>query len=138
MSDDTKPKPLTRAQRKLVDASVLIFGEAATKKDAAFMARELVQATLPHKNPGNIPLWKRTNGSVTLAIQPGMNIETGKSYGYPYGTIPRLLTFWITTEALRNKHKNNPRRIELGASLTGFMIDLGLNPNNGGTGAKRA
>jgi hypothetical protein len=138
MSDDAKPKPLTRAQRKLVDASVLIFGEGATKNDAAFVARELVQASLPHKNPGNIPLWKRTNGSTTLAIQPGMNIETGESYGYPYGTIPRLLTFWITTEALRNRHKDNPRRIELGPSLTGFMIDLGLNPNNGGTGAKRS
>jgi hypothetical protein len=46
MTDDTKPKPLTRAQRKLVDASVLIFGESATMKDAAFMARELVQAIL--------------------------------------------------------------------------------------------
>ena len=34
MTDNTKPKPLTRAQRKLVDASVLIFGESATKKRA--------------------------------------------------------------------------------------------------------
>jgi len=128
MTDDAKPKPLTRAQRKLVDASVLIFGEGATKKDAAFMARELVQATLPHKNPGNIPLWKRTNGSATLAIQPGMNVETGKSYGYPYGTIPRLLLFWITTEAIKTKS----RRLELGNNLNGFMTELGLNPDTGG------
>jgi hypothetical protein len=34
MTDDTRIKPLTRAQRKLVDASMLIFGERATKKRA--------------------------------------------------------------------------------------------------------
>jgi hypothetical protein len=134
MTDDTKYKPLTRAQSKLIDASVLIFREAATKKDAAFIARELVQATLPHKNPGDVPLWKRTNGNLTLAIQPGMNIKTGKSYGYPYGTIPRLLLFWMTTEAARNKGRGceDPRRLELGSTLSGFMVELGLNPATGG------
>lgn len=101
MTDGTKYKPLTRAQSKLIDASVTIFSEQATKKDAAFLARELVQATLPHKNPGDVPLWKRTNGNLTLAIQPGMNIKTGKSYGYPYGSIPRLLLFWIPASFTR-------------------------------------
>ena len=33
MSDDTKPKPLTRAHAKLIDAAVLIYGEAATKNE---------------------------------------------------------------------------------------------------------
>jgi hypothetical protein len=73
-------------------------------------------------------LWKRTNGNLTLAIQPGMNIETEKSYGYPYGTIPRLLLFWITTEATRIKSP----RLELGNNLNGFMAALGLNPATGG------
>jgi hypothetical protein len=100
MSDDKKTKPLTHAHTKLIDASVVIYGEAATKKDAAFIARELVQVSLPHSNPGNIPVWTRTNGNVTLAIQPGADITAGKSYGYPYGTIPRLLLFWMTTEGL--------------------------------------
>jgi hypothetical protein len=63
-----------------------------------------------------------------LAIKPGINIRTGKSYGYPYGTIPRLLLFWITTEAIRLRS----RRLELGHSLNGFMADLGLNPETGG------
>jgi replication initiator protein len=127
MPDDNKHRLLTRAQSKLIDASVLIFGEPATKKEAAFIARELVQATLPHKNPGDIPLWKRTNGNLTLAIQPGMNIKTGKSYGYPYGSIPRLLLFWIITEAVRTKS----RRLELGNSLSGFMVGLGLSAYTG-------
>jgi hypothetical protein len=36
MTDDTKYKQLTRAQSKLIDASVAIFGEPATKKDATY------------------------------------------------------------------------------------------------------
>src|SRR5918992_2579197 len=138
MPDDNKHKLLTRAQSKLIDASVLIFGEQATKKDAAFIARELVQVSLPHSNPGNVPAWQRRNGNTTLVIQSGWNADKGESYGYPYGTIPRLLLFWITTEALRNRHKENPRRLDLGSNLKDFMLELGLNPDNGGTGAKRS
>ncbi len=117
----------TPAQRKLVEQGVSIFDELAAAKEVAFIARELVLASLPHSNPGNRPLWTRRNGDVTLAIQPGMNIQTGESYGYPYGIIPRLLLFWITTEALRT----HDRRLELGNSLSGFMSQLGLSSYTG-------
>jgi hypothetical protein len=137
MTNTKDPKPLTRARAKLVDASVLIYGEQATAKDAAFIARELIQATLPHKSPGNVPVWTRTNGNLSLIIQQGYD-RTGKPYGYPFGTVPRLLLFWLTTEALRGKNSENPRRIALGHSLTGFMRELGLNPDNGSLGAKRS
>jgi hypothetical protein len=129
-----QPKPLTRAQQQLLEHSANIFGDLATKKDAAYLPRELVQVTLPHKNPGDVPVWRRTNGNLTVGIEPGADLDTGKSYGYPYGTIPRLLLFWITTEAIQKKS----RRIELGHSLRSFMAALGLNSANGGTGAKRS
>jgi Plasmid encoded RepA protein len=122
-----QPKPLTVAQRQLLEHSANIFGELATKKDAAYLPRELVQVTLPHKNPGDVQQWKRTNGNLTIGIQPGQNFTTGESYGYPYGSIPRLLLFWITTEAIRKKS----RRLELGHSLNGFMADLGLSAYTG-------
>jgi hypothetical protein len=128
---DKKQKPakeITPSQRKLLDAAAVIWQESATAKEAAFMARELVQCSLPHKNPGNVQLWRRENGNVILAIQPGMNIKTGESYGYPYGIIPRLLLFWMITEAVRTKS----RRLELGHSLRGFMLELGLDPSRGG------
>lgn len=134
MTEENGIASLTLAQRKLLGASAAIFDARATAKEAAFVARQMVQATLPHSNPGNVPLWKRTNGNMTLAIQAGMDVKTGKSYGYPYGTIPRLLLFWMTTEAVKTKS----RRLELGNSLSRFMMDIGLNPNNGGTGAKRS
>jgi len=92
MTKNQDTKPLTRQHNKLLDAAVAIRLDP-DKTEAAFIARQLVQATLPHKNPGCVPLWKRTNGNLTLAIQQGINIETSKPYGYPYGTIPRLLLF---------------------------------------------
>ena len=98
------------------------------KAESAFMARQLVQATLPHKNPGNVPAWSRKNGDLTLTLRPGWDEKKEKLIGYPYGTIPRLLLFWITTEAIRTK---NPR-IELGNSLAKFMEELGLDPYQGG------
>lgn len=121
------PKLPSASQKALIEQSVGIFEETASARDAAFIARELVLASLPHSNPGDRPLWTRRNGNVTLAIQPGMNIQTRQSYGYPYGIIPRLLLFWITTEALRT----GDRRLELGNSLSGFMTRLGLSAYTG-------
>ena len=126
--DDKNPNQLTPAKRRLVDYSVAIFGDSATSKEAAYMARQLVQATLPHKNPGDVPAWSRRNGNLTLTIRPGWDSKKQAVYGYPYGIIPRLLLFWIITEAIRTKS----RRIELGNSLNGFMSDLGLNHETGG------
>ena len=123
--------PLTPQQIKFFDA-VHAIRMNTDKMEAAFMARQLVQATLPHKNPGDVPLWTRRNGNLILTVRPGQ--EKGKLLGYPYGTIPRLLLFWITTEALQTKS----RRLELGSSLTAFMREIGLNPDNGGAGAKRS
>jgi hypothetical protein len=102
--------------------------------DIAFMARQLVQATLPHSDPGKVESWKRTNGNLTLRIRPGWDHQKDQSLGYPYGVIPRLLLFWITTEALRT----GSRRLYLGSSLAAFMRALGLDPDNGSTGAKRS
>lgn len=121
------PKPVTEAQRSLIEQGVGISEDAPSAQDAAFIARELVLASLPHSNPGDRTVWIRRNGNVTLAIQPGINLETGRSYGYPYGIIPRLLLFWITTEALRRKS----RRLELGSSLNGFLTQLGLSGYTG-------
>ncbi len=51
------PRALTNAERKFLENSTLIQGTAADAKDAAYLARELVQASLPHSNPGDVPLW---------------------------------------------------------------------------------
>ena len=124
---EAKAPEMTRAHRKLIEAAVQIGMDRPSEQDSAYMARELVQCTLPHKDPGNVEAWTRTNGNLTLAIQAGFDVQNRKSYGYPYGTIPRLLLFWMTSEAVRTKS----RRLELGCSLGNFMHELGLNPDNG-------
>jgi len=118
---------LTRQQQKLIAASSAIALERPTDQDKAFLARQLVQTTLPHTDPGNVPVWSRTNGNLTLTIQQGYD-NKGEPYGHPYGTIPRLLLYWMTTEAIRAKNL----RLELGNSLAGFMEELGLDSSRGG------
>jgi len=117
---------LTPHTIKLLNAAQEIH-TAPDAAEAAFMARQLVQCTLPHTNPGNVPLWRRTNGNLTLGIQQGYDLKSGNPLGYPYGSIPRLLLFWITTEAVRTKN----RHLELGKSLSAFMRLIGLDPYTG-------
>ena len=101
--------------------------------EPAFMARQLVQCTLPHSNPGNVAVWSRKNGNVSLTIQPGFD-ENDQCIGFPFGTLPRLLLFWIIREVLRT----GSRRLELGNTLSSFMRELDLIPaSSGGMGAKR-
>ena len=92
--------------------------------EAAFMGRMLVQATLPHRDPGNVREFVRQNGDFTLAIQPGPNT------GVPYGSYPRLILAWMTTEAV----KTGQRQVVLGQSLSDFMRELGLTPTGGRSG----
>ena len=122
-----KYKPPTRLELDLVEA-VTTIREQPDAAERAFMARQLVQCTLPHSNPGHVPVWKRTSGNMVLALQPGIDLNTETSIGYPYGTIPRLLLFWIITEAVRTKK----RRLVLGRSLAEFMREVGLDPGRGG------
>lgn len=100
---------------------------APDSQDLAFMARELVQCTLPHSDPGQIPFWTRVNGNITLSVMSDYDPFTGQLIGYPYGSIPRLLLFWMTTEALRK----GSRRLELGSSYGAFLRTIGLDPATG-------
>jgi hypothetical protein len=122
-----QPVLTTRAQQALLDAGQIIQ-EAPDDAELAFLARQLVQCTLPHANPGEVPRWLRRNGHLSLTIQPGWDTKKDASIGYPYGTIPRLLLFWLNKEAVQTKS----RRIELGRSLASFMRQLGLDPSRGG------
>src|ERR1017187_7622632 len=96
--------PPTRAQVELVDAALAIHA-APDAVEKAFMARQLILCTLPHSDPGNVEAWTRRTGTVALGIQSGVDFDTGRKIGFPYGTIPRLLLFWITTEVQRSKNR---------------------------------
>src|SRR5262249_3727229 len=115
--------PLTPSQGKFLDAAAAIRLEPSAV-ERAYMARQLVQCTLPHADPGDVPRWLRRNGNAALVLQAGWDTKRDCSFGYPYGSLPRLLLFWIITEAVQTKK----RRLDLGHSLSGFMRQLGLIP----------
>ena len=93
---------------------------ARTVGSVGFYARVLTQATLPHSNP-KASIFERRNGSLSLSM------AAPPSVGLPYGSIPRLLLAWITTEAVRTKS----RELVLGDHLSGFMRQLRIIPTGG-------
>ena len=109
----------------LINQALAIEDEQAQEAGAlGFMARAMVQATLPHRAvAGNE--FTRINGNYSLSIMAPSAI------GLPYGTIPRLLLAWLTTEAVKTKS----RELELGNSLSGFMAELDMMPTGGRWGS---
>lgn len=106
--------------------------EARDAKEAGalgFMARALIQATMPHSDPGDVPAWGRENGAFSMVIQPGIVKQNNefKRVGLPYGAIPRLILAWVSTEAVRTKNKH----LVLGRTLATFMEELDLIPSGG-------
>lgn len=96
-----------------------------TVEELGYLAAEFVMCTLPHSDPGDVPVWTRRDGCFTLSIQAGCD-KDGRSYGLPYGPIPRLLLVWLIGEALRV----GPR-IEAGSNLSEFLRKLGYSSYTG-------
>ena len=117
---------ITKAHHAFLDSVVAIQADRATPEDIAFIARQFVQATLPHRDP-KANTWSRKNGNYTLSLQTAFD-DKGEPIGLPYGVIPRLLVFWLVTEAVRTKDPV----LQLGHNLAAFMREIGLDPTHGG------
>ena len=117
-------KEIAPSVERLINDALAIESESAQEAGAlGFMARAMVQATLPHKRvEGNE--FERRNGSFTLSLLAPSKI------GLPYGTVPRLLLAWVSTEAVKTKS----RELELGHSMASFMTELGMSPTGGAKG----
>lgn len=109
---------------KVITEALAIEVEDARKAgQLGYMARALIQATLPHKAPeGNE--FHRENGFLSMTILAPSRI------GLPYGSIPRLLLSWMTTEAVQTRSPV----LELGPTLSAFMAELGLARQGGKRG----
>ena len=57
---------VTKAEHAFLDSVVEIQAERATLEDIAYIARQFVQATLPHRDP-KTNTWSRQNGNYTLS-----------------------------------------------------------------------
>lgn len=106
---------------RLLRAAAEIRAESAQDADeVGYMARVLLQATLPHSAPAGNE-FVRTNGNLHVSI------VAPSAIGLPYGSYPRLLLAWLTTEAVRT----DKPLLFLGESLSAFMKKLGLIPSGG-------
>jgi len=90
----------------------------------SFSARLLIQATLPHRKL-SVSEHVRKNGDLTVRmIAPS-------SVGLPYGTYPRCMLHWITSQAV----KTRSRVLFLGNLCCFMRDDLGLSPTGGKNGS---
>lgn len=120
------PSP-TPAERRILDLAADVAEEdAAGRGELAFLARILVQATLPYRDPGDCT-FVRKNGSYTLTLQAPPHI------GLPYGRYPRLVLAYLCREAVLTRS----REIRLGDSLSDFMRAVGVHPSGGPNGPLR-
>jgi len=79
---EAKANPVTPDRQKFLEAAALIRFNP-NDAEAAFMARHLVQCTLPHSDPGDVEQWARRNGNLTLGIQRGWDFEKNCPLGHP-------------------------------------------------------
>jgi len=108
-------------REKITSIAEAISSKSAIEDGAlGFMARFLVQTTLPHRAVSGTR-YVRTDGNLSLSIT-----DVGGT-GIPYGSYPRLILIWMTTEAVRTKS----RQLMLGRSLSSFMAQLGLQATGG-------
>ncbi len=110
---------------QLVDTRLLI--QETTAFDAGqlgFIARILAQSGLPYNDLGpNVHVYERSNGRLSLRIV--------SHAGIPYGTMPRILLAFASTEAVRTKSPY----IYLGKNLSSLLRDkLHLSVTGGARG----
>jgi hypothetical protein len=98
--------------------------EEEARQTIGYIGRIVVQATLPHSDPHAI-VYERTN-----AHQMTLRLTATSNYGLPYGSLPRLLLVWMTTEAVRTKDPT----LALGHSFNEFLGRLALGDQGGQRG----
>lgn len=96
------PRPLTRKQRKLVDASAAI--RTARPEQIDFLHTVQCQCGLPYRNPGDgVREWDRRQGFASLRIEAGSALDPSSrefvKLGLPYGEKPRLVLIHLASEA---------------------------------------
>ncbi|WP_157873714.1 hypothetical protein [Kineococcus radiotolerans] len=42
--------------------------------DIGYLARVFAQTSLPYRDPGDLPVWQRRNGGLTLTLQPNVSL----------------------------------------------------------------
>ena len=137
-TNGTLAGPLLDARTvELIERAVQIEQEDARAAGTiSFVSRIFCQVALPYRDPAPALEWWRSNGTVTLRLQPGM-IDVGKPTqrsAFPYGVMPRYLLAWMATEVKQNGPavQDDGLTLNLGGSMRAFLRQIGINSATGG------
>lgn len=115
-----KHKPLvTRRQAAITTAAAELEKSPAHSHPKALVPWFMAILSMPYKDPGNVPAWERVNGDYSIQIVPDVVDGVAR---YPYGSIPRLLMIWMSTQA---RITDSPV-LDVASSLDAFVKEIGL------------
>ncbi len=110
--------------------------DARAAGTVSFMSRIFCQVALPYRDPGPILEWVRTNGTITLHLNPGLVVgpRGQEARGYPFGVMPRYLLAWMTTEVVFDGPavQEDGLTLGLGGSMNAFLRQIGIGQATGG------
>ncbi len=118
--------PITK---RLLDAAGGV--REAQPDEVQFQHSILCQVGLPRRMTAE-RRFERQSGRVSVLVEAG-SLFDGRQFlerPMPYGTIPRLVLVYLSTEAVRTRQ----RVIEVEDSLRQFLLKLGLRTNGGARG----
>lgn len=128
-------KPYRRVKRDIVAienpeyAALLARREEEDLDRRAYLVREFVQCSFPYSNPGaDVDRWSRQNGDLTFTVT-----RTNGRYPIPYGSLPRLVMFYVCTRIIEGKEK----RIPLEGSLAQALEEFGYTETSAKKGTSR-
>ena len=110
-----------RAAERVEEALAIQEQEAKEAGKLGYLGRVHTQATIPHSKLDPVSEYERVNGKFHLYV------KAPKRIGLPYGTLPRLLLIWMSTEVVLTGEP----RLELGKNMSRFFEKLNL-PISGG------
>ena len=110
-----------RIVKRVNEALAIQEQEAKEAGQLGYIGRVHTQATIPHSNWDPVTSFERQNGNFHLYV------KASESIGLPYGSMPRLLLIWMSTEVVFTAEP----RLELGKNMTKFFEQIGL-PVTGG------
>lgn len=133
-NNDISKRPVYDPRERVILDRLFADAIGGNEEGCLYISKSLLQVTLPHRNPGQVPAWGKQNGNASFSMRPWWNPQT-QEYVYPYGGVAKILLGYLASECFRiHKLKElNPelkidhREISLGNNLNDFITNtLGL------------
>jgi hypothetical protein len=120
---NTSPAPVRASVVRIIEQAEQAVQESG---GLSFQYVPLIQCSFPHADPGGQACFTRRNGWLELTLG-----TTRPEIGLPYGVPARLLTLYITSEAVRGQS----REIFLGHTVHDFLRRLDVPITRGPRGS---